>query len=218
MSKFIIGKKGGMTQMFTPEGVCIPVTLLEAGPCRVTAVKTAERDGYNAIQFGFEKTREKVVSKPEIGHCKKSGGDVLRHLRECRTEEAPKVEVGAEVKCDTFAVGDYVDVVGYSKGRGFAGPIKRYGFNRQPSAHGGMATRRRGSSGSNTYPGRVFKGKRMAGHMGVERKTIKNLQVVAVDAANNILAVRGAVPGHRGTLLIIRGADASYVTRYTRNK
>lgn len=218
MSKFIIGRKGRMTQIFTPEGVCVPVTLVEAGPCFVTAVRTAERDGYNAVQMGFMPARAKVLSQAEVGHCKKAGLEPLRHLREWRTEETPTLEAGAAIKCDTFVVGDYVDVIGLSKGRGFAGPIKRYRFNRQPSAHGGMATRRRGSSGSNTYPGRVFKGKRMAGHYGVERKTIKNLQVVAIDTENNLIAVRGAVPGHTNTILIVRSAEQSYIARYTKSK
>jgi large subunit ribosomal protein L3 len=216
MPKFILGRKGPMTQMFTPEGVCVPVTLVEAGPCLVTAVRTSERDGYNAVQFAFEPAREKVLTKAEVGHCKKAGVGAMRHLREHRSETAPTLEVGAEVKCDTFAVGDLIDVVGVSKGRGFAGPIKRYGFKRQPAAHGGMATRRRGSSGSNTYPGRVFKGKRMAGHYGVERVTVKNLIVVAIDVESNVIAVRGAVPGHRGALVQVRSADASYVARHNR--
>lgn len=218
MSKFILGRKGRMTQMFTPEGVCIPVTLIEAGPCHVAAVRTAEHDGYNAVQFGFVEAREKVLSKAEVGHCKKAGVPVVRHLREQRLDAAPTLAVGAVVKADLFKVGDLVDVVGWSKGRGFAGCIKRHGFNRQPAAHGGMATRRRGSSGSNTYPGRVFKGKRMAGRMGQERNTIKNVEVVAIDVENNVIAVRGGVPGYPTSLVMVRSAEAGYIARADRRK
>ena len=206
MTQFILGKKGRMTQVFTEAGVCIPVTILEAGPCKVTQVKTAESDGYNALQLGFEPMREKVSSKPEVGHCKKAGVEPQRFLREVRLDAAPEAELGAEVDCGVFSAGDLIDVTGNTKGRGHAGAIKRHGFARRPQTHGHMRTRRPGSIGMHSDPSRVFKGKKMAGRYGNERHTVKNLEVVQVDGERNLILVRGAVPGPRGGLLMIRTA------------
>ncbi len=203
MTKFILGRKGRMTQMFTEEGIVIPITLVEVGPCYVTKLLTESEDGYNAMQIGFEETREKVLSKAEVGHCKKAGVAPQRHLREIRLDAAPDMELGAEIKADVFAVGDKVDVVGSSKGRGFAGVMKRYNFKGGRMTHGGMARRRPGSIGMSAYPGKVFKGKKMSGHYGTERITTRNLQVVGVDVERGLLMVKGAVPGHRGGLVQI---------------
>lgn len=206
MTAFILGRKGRMTQLFTEEGNCIPVTILEAGPCKVTQVKSAEKDGYHALQLAFEPIREKVASKPLIGHCKKAGVEPHRFLRESRLESAAEAEVGAEVTCAVFTAGDLVDVSGVIKGRGTAGAIKRHGFSRRPSSHGHMLTRRPGSIGQHSDPSRVFKGKRMAGHYGATRHTTKNLEVVGVDAERNLIMVKGAVPGPRGGVVEIRTA------------
>lgn len=212
MSKMLLGRKGRMTQIFTEDGVCVPVTLLEAGPCRVTKVCTPESDGYHAVQIGYDEAREKVLTKPEIGHAKKSGETALRHLGELRLDGPAEHEVGAELKADVFEAGDLVDVIGTSKGRGTAGVMKRWDFGGGRMTHGGMARRRPGSIGMSAYPGKVFKGKRMAGHYGSARITVKNLEVVAVDAENNLIAVRGAVPGHRGGVVRIRRAKTGYPT------
>lgn len=212
MSKFILGRKGRMTQMFTEDGACIPVTLIQAGPCRVTALKTEKTDGYEAVQIGFETIREKVSTKPCVGHLKKAGLEPMRFLREMRLDDgASDYEVGGEVKVDTFESGDLVDVVGTTKGRGFAGVMKRYNFAGGRMTHGGMARRRPGAIGQCAYPGKVFKGKRMAGHYGSERQTTKNLEVVGVDAERNILIVRGAVPGAPGGFVTIRRAKTGRV-------
>ncbi len=209
MSKFILGRKGPMTQMFTEDGVCIPVTLIEAGPCWVTALKTKEADGYDAVQLGFEVVREKVVSKPCLGHLAKAGVQPLRFLREMRLAgPSDGYEVGGEVKADSFEAGDMVDIVGTSKGRGFAGVMKRYNFAGGRMTHGGMARRRPGAIGQCAYPGKVFKGKRMAGHYGNARHTTKNLEIVGVDVERNVLMVRGAVPGTRGGFVYIRQAKS----------
>lgn len=209
MSKFILGRKGPMTQMFTDDGVCIPITLIEAGPCWVTALMTEKTDGYNAVQLGFEVVREKVVSKPCLGHLSKSGVQPLRFLREMRLD-APNddYEVGGEVKADAFESGDMVDIVGTTKGRGFAGVMKRHNFKGGRMTHGGMARRRPGAIGMCAYPGKVFKGKRMAGHYGNARHTTKNLEIVGVDVERNVLMVRGAVPGSRGGFVYIRQAKS----------
>ena len=203
MSKFLLGRKGRMTQIFTEDGVCIPVTIIEAGPCWVTGVRTADRDGYDAVQIGFEEAKPHRLSKCEVGHLAKAGAPTLRHLRENRLDAACDVEVGAQLGSDVFAVGDYVDIAGTTKGRGFGGVMKRHGFGGGRMTHGGMARRRPGAIGACAYPGRVWKGKRMAGHFGAERQTTKGLQVVHVDAEAGIIMVRGAVPGARGGLLEI---------------
>jgi len=206
MAHFILGRKGRMTQVFTEEGDCVPVTIIEAGPCTVTQVKTEACDGYNAVQLAFEPVREKVVTKPVAGHLKKAGVGPHRFLREHRIDGAPTEEVGTTVTCANFEPGSLVDVVGTVKGRGTAGAIKRHGFARRPQSHGHMRTRRPGSIGMHSDPGRVFKGKRMAGHYGFNRHTVKNLEVVGVDSENNLLLVKGAVPGPRGGFIMIQVA------------
>jgi large subunit ribosomal protein L3 len=195
-----------MTQVFTPDGLCIPVTILEAGPCTVTQVKTEESDGYNAVQLAFEPVREKVVTKPEAGHFSKLGLAPHRFLRENRLSDRPDHEVGTMITCDAFALGSLVDVIGTIKGRGTAGVIKRHGFSRRPGSHGHMCQRRPGSIGMHSDPARVLKGKRMAGQYGNTRQTVKNLEVVEVDTERNLLLVKGAVPGPRGGFIMIRTA------------
>lgn len=206
MGHFILGRKGRMTQVFTEEGVCIPVTILEAGPCKVTQVKTEASDGYNAVQLAYEPVREKVLTKPVNGHFKKAGVDAHRFLREHRMDSAPEAELGSEVTCGVFEAGHVVDVIGTVKGRGTAGAIKRHGFSRRPQTHGHMRTRRPGSIGQHSDPSRVFKGKRMGGHYGANRHTVKNLEVVSVDTERNLVLVRGAVPGPRGGFVMIQSA------------
>ena len=202
--KAIMGKKVGMTQIFTEEGIVIPVTVVEAGPCVVVQKKTVETDGYNAVQLGFGDIREKLVNKPKAGHFKKAGVPVKRYLREFRTDEA--LEVGALVNADVFEDGDLVDVTGVSKGKGFCGVIKRHGQHRGPMTHGSRYHRRPGSMGACSYPGEVFKGKGLPGHTGVEKKTIQNLKVVGVEADKNMLLIKGAIPGAKGQLVIIKKA------------
>ena len=206
MGYLILGRKGRMTQVFTEEGVCVPVTILEAGPCKVTQVKTESTDGYNAVQLAYEPVREKVLTKPRNGHCKKAGVEPHRYLREHRTDGAPEAELGSDGTCDGFEKGEHVDVVGTVKGRGTAGAIKRHGFARRPQTHGHMQTRRPGSIGMHSDPSRVFKGKRMAGHYGANRHTVKNLEVVHVDKERNLLLVKGAVPGPQGGFVLIQTA------------
>lgn len=200
--KGILGTKVGMTQIFAEDGQVIPVTVVEAGPCVVVQNKTVEKDGYAAVQLGFGDIREKLVNKPRMGHFKKAGVPVKRYLREFRTDEA--LEIGAEIKADVFEVGDKVDVTGISRGRGFKGVIARWGQHRGPMTHGSRYHRRPGSMGACSYPGKVFKGKRLPGHAGVLRKTIQNLSVVMVEADKNLLLIKGAVPGPRGGMITIR--------------
>lgn len=213
--KGIIGKKVGMTQIFDENGQVIPVTVIEAGPCYVTQIRTEQNDGYTAIQLGFDekpkrKNGQSRLTKPAQGHLQRNSMDLpdLRVLREFRVKEINGVEEGQKLTvADTFDVGDIVDVVGTSKGRGFAGTVKRHGFNRQPKTHGQSDRERApGSIGATSTPGRVLKGMRMAGRMGGERVTIQNLEVVAVDADQNMLAVRGSVPGAKGGILLIKQA------------
>lgn len=203
MKKAILGKKVGMTQLFTDEGLAVPVTVIEAGPCQVIQKKTVEKDGYSAVQVGFGEKREKLFNKPEKGHFNKAGVRPLRFLRELRLEDSDSYQVGQEIKADLFNSGEKVDVVGTSKGRGFAGGIKRHGFHRGPMAHGSKYHRRPGSLGAKG-PARVFKGRKLPGHYGAERVTVQNLEVVRVDADRNLLALKGAVPGPRGGLVIIK--------------
>ena len=210
MKKGIIGKKIGMTQIFDENGNVIPVTIIQAGPCVVSQRKTAEKDGYEAVQFGFdtytEKRAEKLVNKPEMGHFKKADVAPCRHLREFRLEDAASYEVGQVVKVDVFAEGDKIDITGTSKGHGFTGAIQRWNQHIGPKSHGSKYHRGVGSLSANSDPSRVFKNKHMSGHYGVDRTTIQNLTVVKVDAERNLLMVRGAVPGSNGGLLIVRNS------------
>ena len=208
----IIGRKMGMTQLFAEDGTVTPVTVIKAGPCVVVQTKSATgSDGYNAVQLGFveeKPVRLKNVTKPLRGHFEKTGGGLppTRILRELRLSDAPEASVGDQVKADIFADGDKIDVVGKSKGRGFAGTIKRHRFNRGPESHGSMNVRAPGSIGQSAYPSRVIKGTRSSGHMGDARVTVQNLTVAKVDVENNILMVRGAVPGQNGGLVIVNKA------------
>lgn len=205
MAKVVMGRKVGMTQLLTDEGKAIPVTVIEAHPNFVTQKKTTETDGYNAVQLGFDEVRKNLLNKPQQGHLDKAGVKSLRVLREFRADKVDEYEVGQEIKVDIFTEGDKVDVVGTSKGRGFAGTIKRHGFHRGPMSHGSRHHRSPGSLGS-MEPARVFKGTKMPGHLGVDRVTVQNLEVVKVDAERNLIAVKGAVPGPRGGLLVIQNA------------
>lgn len=209
MAHFILGRKGRMTQVFTDEGACIPVTIVEAGPCTVTQVKTFESDGYNALQLAYEPVREKIVTKPVAGHFKKAGAEPHRFLREHRLSDAPTEEVGTQVTCDGFATGSMVDVIGTVKGRGTAGAIKRHGFSCRPRTHGHMEQRRPGAIGMHSDPGRVLKGKKMAGHYGASRQTTKNVEVIKVDAERNLILLKGAVPGPRGGFIMIQTAKTA---------
>jgi large subunit ribosomal protein L3 len=207
MMKGLIGKKIGMTQIFDESGLAVPITLIEAGPCYVTQIRQPERDGYNAIQLGFEEAKPKRLSGGQIGHLKTSELPPLKYLREFRVKESElsegdKLEVG-----EVFTVGDQVDIVGTSKGKGFQGAVKRHGFRGGPKTHGQSDRQRAtGSIGAGTTPGHVFKGKRMPGHMGSERVTIQNLRVEYVDPDRNLLGVRGAVPGPKGGVVMIKEA------------
>ena len=204
MNKTIIGKKVGMTQIFDETGMVIPVTVIEAGPCTVTQVKTVETDGYNSIQLGYGEVKEKRVNKPLKGHFQKSKLALKKHLREFRTDDLADVKVGDEIKLDVFEAGDKIDVQGTSKGKGFQGVIKRHGQSRGPMGHGSMYHRRPGSMGSTSTPGRVFKGKKLPGHMGCVTVTIQNLDVVRVDSDKNVLLIKGSVPGPKGAILKIK--------------
>lgn len=203
--KTIIGKKVGMTQIFDEKGKVIPVTVIEAGPCVVSQVKTVETDGYNAIQLGFGDVKESKINKPEKGHFAKANIAPKKHLREFRVDEIEEgVTVGTEVKADTFEVGDKIDVQGTTKGKGFQGVIKRHGQSRGPMGHGSMYHRRPGSMGPTSTPGRVFKGKKLPGHMGRVTVTIQNLDVVKVDMDKNVILIKGSVPGAKGAILKLR--------------
>ena len=205
MKKAIIGKKVGMTQIFDETGKVIPVTVIEAGPCVVVQKMTSEKEGYEAVQLGYEEVAEKKLSQPEQGHLKKAGVGMVKHLKEFRLADSSKLEVGDVVKADVFAEGDKVDVTGISKGKGYAGVIKRFGQGRTPTSHGGGPVHRHaGSMGSSTDPSRIFKGKIGAGHMGVDQVTVQNLSVVKVDPELNMLVVCGAVPGPKGGLVTIK--------------
>ena len=204
MQKAIIGKKLGMTQLFTGDGTVIPVTVIEAGPVAVVQKKTVENDGYNAIQVGFEDCKDKALTKPEKGHLAKAGVSNKRHLKEFRLADDSAYNVGDEIKADVFAEGDKVDVTGISKGHGFQGTVKRWGTHRGPMSHGSGYHRGVGSMGACSTPSRVMKNKRLPGHMGVEQVTVQNLVVVKVDAEKNILLVKGAVPGPKGGIVTIR--------------
>ena len=203
--KAIIGKKVGMSQIFDENGRVIPVTVIEAGPCTVVQKKTSEKEGYNAVQLGFEDIAERKLTKPEMGHLNKAGVSPKKHLREFDLENAAELNIGDIVKADTFKVGDFVDVTGISKGHGFAGVVKRYDAHIQKKSHGGGPVHRHaGSMGSGTDPSRIFKGKIGAGHMGVDQVTVQNLSVVKVDPELNMLVVCGAIPGPKGGLVTIK--------------
>ena len=204
MKKGILATKVGMTQIFNEDGVLTPVTVLLAGPCVVTQVKTAENDGYNAVQVGFVDKRAKLVSKPLKGHFDKAGVSYKRYVREFKFENASEYSVKDEIKADIFATGDKIDVTAISKGKGFQGAIKRHGQSRGPMAHGSKFHRHAGSNGSCSDPSKVFKGKKMPGQMGNKRVTIQNLEIVKIDAENNLILVKGAVPGPKKTLVTIK--------------
>ena len=204
MKKAILATKVGMTQIFNEDGVLVPVTVLQAGPCVVTQVKTVENDGYKAVQVGFVDKRDKLVSKPVKGHFDKAGVSYKRFVREFRFENAEEYSVKDEIKADIFANGDKVDATAISKGKGFQGAIKRHGQSRGPMAHGSKYHRHAGSNGACSDPSKVFKGKGMPGHMGSKQVTIQNLEIVRVDVENNLLLVKGAVPGPKKSLVTIK--------------
>ncbi len=206
MKKAIIAKKIGMTQIFAEDGSMVPVTVLEAGPCTVTQVKTVENDGYSAVQVGFMDKKEKHTTQPEQGHFNKAGVAFKRFVKEFRLENAEEYAVGQEIAADIFAAGDTIDVSGTSKGKGYQGAIKRHNQSRGPMAHGSKYHRSAGSMGNASYPGRVFKGKKLAGHMGAEAVTIQNLEIVRVDAEKNLILVKGAVPGPKKSIVTLRDA------------
>ena len=203
--KGILGKKIGMTQIFTEHGEVIPVTVVEAGPVVVTQIKTTENDGYTAIQVGFQDAKEKSLNKPQKGHLA-AANTLKKHLKEFRVEAVDAYTVGQEIKADVFAAGEMIDVTGISKGKGFQGPIKRHGQSRGPETHGSRYHRRPGSMGACSYPGRVFKNKKLAGHMGSVKVTVQNLEVVRVDADKNFILVKGAIPGAKGSVVTIKEA------------
>ena len=207
MEKAIIGKKVGMTQIFDEAGKVIPVTVIEAGPCVVTQKKTVEKDGYTAVQLGFEDVPEHKLTKPELGHLKKAGVSAKRVLKEFALNNAESLNIGDEVKADAFAAGDRVDVTGISKGKGYAGVIKRHGAHRLKESHGtGPVHRHAGSMSANSDPSRIFKGKIGAGQMGNEQVTVLNLDVVKVDPELNLIAVCGAIPGPKGGIVCLRSS------------
>lgn len=204
MKKAILATKIGMTQIFNENGVLTPVTVLQAGPCSVTQVKTVENDGYTAVQVGFGDIRETLVNKPRKGHFAKAGVANKRFLKEFKFENAADYTVGQEIKADIFSAGDKIDATGTSKGKGFQGAIKRHGLSRGPMAHGSKYHRHAGSNGAATTPGRVFKGKHMPGHMGNVKVTVQNLEVVKVDVDNNLILVKGAVPGPKKAMIMLK--------------
>ncbi len=208
MPRGILGKKIGMSQIFTDVGLAIPVTVIEAGPCIVVQIKTAAKDGYNAIQIGFGQKRERLFSKPLAGHFSRAGVRPLRFLREFIVEDPGAYQAGQEIKADIFAPGEKVDVVGTTKGKGFAGTIKRHGFRRGPMSHGSKYHRGPGSLGAKG-PARVYKGRKLPGHLGTERVTVQNLEIIKVDADRNLIAVRGAIPGPKGGLVLIKPSTRS---------
>lgn len=204
MKKAILTRKVGMTQVFGENGVLIPVTVLQAGPTYVTQVKTVENDGYNAVQVAYEDIRETLVSKPRKGHFAKAGVDNKRFVKEFKFDNATDYELGQEIKADIFAEGDKVDATARSKGKGFQGAIKRHGLGRGPMSHGSKHHRHAGSSGSSATPGKVFKGKKMPGQMGNVMVTVQNLEVVRVDAEKNVILVKGAVPGPKKSMVMLK--------------
>ena len=204
MKKAIVAKKVGMTQVFTEAGLLVPVTVLEAGPCVVIQKKTMENDGYEAVQVGFMDAKERLVNKPLKGHFEKANVTAKKYITEFRLEDISSLEVGSLIKADVFAAGDKVDVSGITKGKGYQSTIKRYNHQRGPMAHGSKSHRVVGSMGSSATPSRVMKGKKMPGHMGSVNVTIQNLEIVRADAEKNILLIKGAVPGPKGSVLVIK--------------
>ena len=204
MKKAILATKVGMTQIFDENGVLVPVTVLQAGPCVVTQVKTVENDGYAAVQVGFGEKREKLVNKAQKGHFNKAGVSYKRYVREFRFEDAESYALAQEIKADIFAAGDKIDATAISKGKGFQGAIKRHGQSRGPMAHGSKYHRHAGSNGACSDPSKVFKGKRMPGQMGGKKITVQNLEIVKVDVENNLLLVKGAVPGPKKSMVTIK--------------
>ena len=214
MKTAIIGKKVGMTQIFDEAGKVVPVTVIEAGPCTVTGKMTKEKEGYEAIQLGYEDVAEKKLTKPEKGHLDKAGVGYKTHLKEFCLEDCASVNVGDVIKADTFKEGDKVDITGISKGHGYAGVIKRFGQGRTPTSHGGGPVHRHaGSMGSSTDPSRIFPGKKQAGHMGVDQVTVQNLDVVKVDPELNMIVVRGAIPGPKGGIVYIKSTVKKLVVK-----
>lgn len=204
MKKAILGKKIGMTQLFRADGTMIPVTVIEAGPCPVVQKKTVAKEGYDSVQIGFCELRENLANKPQKGHFAKANLKAMRYLREFRLADAASYEVGQVISCDVFAEGEKVDVSGRSKGKGFEGNIKRWNQSRGRKTHGSHSYRVAGSMGACTYPGEVFKTKRLPGHMGSENITVQNLEVAKVDAARNLLLIKGAIPGAKGTVVTVK--------------
>ncbi len=204
MSIGILGKKLGMSQLFDENGNAVPVTLIQAGPCKITQLKTPSMDGYSAVQIGYGLTREKLLNKPHKGHLAKSGGNLLKHLKEYRVDETSMYELGSSITVNNFEVGQKVDISGKSMGRGFSGYQKRHGFSRGPMSHGSKNHRQPGSTGAGTTPGRIYPGKRMAGRYGGKNITTKGLLVVKVDDEKNLIIVKGSVPGKPGSLLNIK--------------
>ena len=209
MKKAILATKVGMTQIFSDDGVLTPVTVLQAGPCVVTQVKTVENDGYSAVQVGFVDKREKLVAKPQKGSFDKAGVSYKRYVREFRLDDAESYEVAQEIKADVFAAGEKIDATAISKGKGFQGAIKRHGQHRGPMTHGSKYHRHAGSNGSASDPSKVFKGKKMPGHMGAKQITVQNLEVIRVEAQNNLILVKGAVPGPKKALVTIKSTVKS---------
>ena len=207
MNKAIIGKKLGMTQVFMQDGTMVPVTVVQAGPCTVVQKKTVERDGYSAVQLGYEEVPERKLNKPEQGHLKKANAGSLKHLKEFQLDNADALEVGAKIECDVFAEGDFVDVTGMTKGRGFTGVIKRWNQGRLKETHGvGPVHREVGSMGANSTPSRVLPGKHMPGQYGVEQVTVLNLAVVKVVKERGVLLIKGAIPGAKNSVVYVRNA------------
>lgn len=207
MKKAILGKKVGMTQLFLSDGTMIPVTVVEAGPCPVVQKKTVEHDGYSAVQVGFAQIREKLANKPKKGHFDKAGVKVTRYLRELKLDDADSMSVGSVIEVDVFQDGDRVDVTGKSKGKGFAGVIKRHNQSRGRKTHGSHSYRCVGSMSACSDPSRVFKCKNLPGHMGAEQVTIQNLEVVRVDAQRNLLLIKGAIPGAKGGMVVVKNSS-----------
>lgn len=207
MKKAILGKKLGMTQIFDNNGLVVPVTAIEAGPCFVSQIKTMQNDGYTAVQLAFDGVREQLINKPMLGQLKKADISAMRYLKEFKLDDAENYKLGDKVTCDVFAEGDVVDVTGTSKGHGFSGTIAKWNFHRHRMTHGnGPVHRHVGSIGANTFPAKVFKGKKMAGRWGNEKVTVQNLKVVKVDAERNLILVKGAIPGAKGSLVSVKSA------------
>ena len=204
MKQAILGKKVGMTQVFREDGTMVPVTVVLAGPCPVTQIKTVDHDGYDAVQMAFMPVREKLITKPEMGHLKKAGVGAHRYVKEFRLDDCSQYQVGNVIKADVFEKGEHVDVTGISKGKGFEGNIKRWNQARGRKTHGSHSYRVAGSMGACTYPGEVFKTKRLPGHMGRERITVQNLEIVRSDAERNLLLIKGAIPGANGGLVLVK--------------